>query len=50
MFIFDRWITFVEQAQNGTADQAGEAYQKFLLSLTDLELLVRSVLKQWKLR
>lgn len=39
-----RWIAFVEAAQNGTADQAKEAYQRFLLELANMELLVSRLL------
>lgn len=35
-----RWLKLVEAAQNGTVQQTEDAYQKFLLTLADMDLLV----------
>lgn len=35
-----RWLKLVDAAQNGTVQQTEDAYQKFLLTLADMELLV----------
>lgn len=36
-----RWVAFVEAVQNDTVEKAQEAYNRLLLALTELELLVR---------
>lgn len=36
-----RWVAFVEAVQNDTAEKAQEAYNRLLLAVTDMELLVR---------
>jgi hypothetical protein len=36
-----RWVAFVEAVQNDTTEKAQEAYNRLLLAVTDMELLVR---------
>jgi hypothetical protein len=36
-----RWVAFVEAVQNDTTEKAQEAYNRLLLAVTDMELMVR---------
>jgi hypothetical protein len=38
-----RWVAFVEAVQNDTTEKAQEAYNRLLLAVTELELLVRQL-------